>query len=132
MAVYENVQRYSYFMMMLTVAAMLIGATGVFPVTYSVGGYNIMSSIAADVSDTANELTSISTDPSLINIVSGGIELAIKALLIIVKFIAIILVGIGGFVEPIGVSPIVWGPIQVVIDCVVLYDLAKLVFMRGG
>jgi hypothetical protein len=123
--IYENVQRYSYFVMCLNIGFMILAGSGIFPTTsYSIGGYNLMESLDNDI-----ESIKVSFENA-----SGGLDYAfvagfaiINGIQIIIKFIGMVLLAVPAICEPIGMPALIYIPMGVLVDCIVMYDFGKLI-----
>ena len=123
--IYENVQRYAYFVMCLNIGFMLLAGAGIFPTSsYSIGGYNLMQSLYNDISEITSSFENA----------SGGLDYALVAgfaiingIQIIIKFIGMILLAVPAICQPIGIPALIYVPLGVLVDCIVLYDFGKLI-----
>lgn len=120
---YDTLQKYAYTMMFINIALILINIAGFFPVANSIAGYSYMENIADQFSTMEDQLASANSTLEYIYV--AGLMLII-GIQVLVLFIALVFFGIALIASFIGIPAVIYGPIVIALDCVVLYDFAKM------
>lgn len=130
MMMHENLQRYVNLVLVFWLASTLLSAGAFFVIDNTLGD----STTGNEMQDIVDNIDSVQTklenaDNLLDYTLLIGYSLY-HGIVIIISFLKLVLTGIVPIAVFLQIPAVVYLPIQIVIDCVVIYDFAKMLFNR--
>jgi hypothetical protein len=119
-----SLRSYAIVMLVVQVSLSFIGATGVFPFQISVLGVSTNDLLSGMVTDVQFIITNLTAGGALeyFSVLGLVLDLVLK---VILAFLIFVFDGFGSILAALGFNIIIWGPIQVIVDAVVIYDFAQ-------
>lgn len=125
----ENLQKYAYVMMFVNLAFILVNIAGIFTISYTVGGYDAIEDITDTISGITGKFENAGNSLEYILVVGF---MVIEGVKLIILFILLVFFGLAAIFEVLGVPVLLYGPIVVVVDAIILYDFAKMLLKISG
>lgn len=128
MATTDTLRSYAWFLMAVNVGAILMSVAGFFPVSFTVMGWDGVTSIVADVDQVITAFSGAAGTLEYIYVV--GITV-INGLQILIKFLILVLGGLGGIAAALQIPELIYVPIVAMIDAIIIYDFATKLLRVG-
>lgn len=128
MAGEDTLRKYAYYLMVVNIAAILINIAGFFPVHYTIGGYDAMQAIVNNIGDITSAFSNASHGLDYLLVAGFAI---INGIQILLNFLLLVFGGLGGIAAAIGIPAIMYLPVVVMIDAIIIYDFAKMLLRLG-
>lgn len=119
-----SVRSYALTMLVIQIALVFIGMTGVYSVQISVAGISTQDFLA-DMTADVNNLSENIAHPGVVEYIGAFYLLIFLAVKIVFAFLVFIFAGFGMVFAAIGFPAYIYGPLQIIVDAVVLYDFAE-------
>ena len=122
------VRTYAYLMMFLHLSFLLLNATNMYPVEVSIVGVDIYDNMAANVAEISNTFQGEASALDYLAISGFVIVLGIK---VVIQYFIMVFVGVPVILSIIGLPEVVYVPIGLAVDAVLLYDFGTTLLGRG-
>jgi hypothetical protein len=119
-----SVRSYAMSMLIIQISLVFIGLTGVFPVHISVLGIDTNAFLATMTND-VNNLVYFVTHPGVVEYIAAFYMLIFLAVKIVLAFLVFVFAGFGAVFAAIGFPALIYAPLQIIVDAVILFDFAQ-------
>lgn len=119
-----SVRTYALTMLVIQISLMFVGLTGIYPVHISIAGISTTDFLNTMTSDLNNLVYNV-THPGVVEYISVFYLVIMLAVKIFIAFLVFVFAGFGAVLAAIGFPIYIYGPLQIIVDAVVLYDFAN-------
>lgn len=119
----ENLQKFAFAYIFITISFSIINLSGVFPIAFTIAGYPAIQELGDTVLSITQQFQSAGNTLEYLYVVGFAAIMSIK---VIILFLLIVFFGFTPIFELLSIPALMYAPLIVAINCLILYDFAKI------